>query len=153
MDRAITRYARTSDGDSIAYQVLGGGPFDLVHVPGVRLARGVVLDIPADCGVYQRLASFSQLILFDKRGTGPSDPLSGPQPLEERAKDVFGCARSCCPVAARVRALADPGDVLASNTVKELVLGSGISFEDRATHTLRGVPDRWQLHAVLPDST
>jgi class 3 adenylate cyclase len=55
-------------------------------------------------------------------------------------------------VAARVRALARPCEILVSNTVKELVLGSGIEFEDRGTHTLRGLPDRWQLHALLPDS-
>jgi class 3 adenylate cyclase len=56
-------------------------------------------------------------------------------------------------VAARVEALAGPREVLVSNTVKELVLGSGIGFEDRGLHTLRGVPDRWRLHAVLTDST
>jgi hypothetical protein len=43
--------------------------------------------------------------------------------------------------------------VLVSNTVKELVLGSGIRFEDRGTHVLRGVPDRWRIHAVVPEST
>jgi class 3 adenylate cyclase len=56
-------------------------------------------------------------------------------------------------VAAGVGALAGPREVLVSNTVKELVLGSGIGFEDRGLHTLRGVPDQWRLHAVLTDST
>ena len=45
-------------------------------------------------------------------------------------------------------ALADPGEVLVSSTVKDLVVGSGLSFEDRGMHTLKGVPDSWHLYAV-----
>jgi class 3 adenylate cyclase len=51
-------------------------------------------------------------------------------------------------IAARVSAQAQPGEVLVSRTVKDLVAGSGIEFTDRGTHTLKGVPDAWQLHAV-----
>lgn len=51
-------------------------------------------------------------------------------------------------IAARVSALAMPDEILASRTVKDLVAGSGIEFEDRATHSLKGVPDEWQLFAV-----
>jgi class 3 adenylate cyclase len=51
-------------------------------------------------------------------------------------------------IAARVSALADAGEVLVSRTVKDLVAGSGIQFSDRGAHTLKGVPDTWQLHAV-----
>jgi class 3 adenylate cyclase len=43
---------------------------------------------------------------------------------------------------------ADPGDVVASSTVKDLVAGSGIAFADRGEHALRGLPDRWRLYAV-----
>ena len=53
-------------------------------------------------------------------------------------------------VAARVCALADPGEVLASGTVRDLVAGSGIRFEDRGLHELRGVPEAWQLYRVVP---
>jgi class 3 adenylate cyclase len=49
---------------------------------------------------------------------------------------------------ARVAALAAPGEVLVSSTVKDLVAGSGIEFEDRGTHELRGVPGEWRLYAV-----
>ena len=52
-------------------------------------------------------------------------------------------------IGSRIAALAGPGEVLVSSTVKELVAGSGISFEDRGAHTLKGVPDDWRLHAVL----
>jgi class 3 adenylate cyclase len=45
-------------------------------------------------------------------------------------------------------AFAGPGEVLASATVKDLVFGSGIEFEDRGTHVLKGVPGEWRLFAV-----
>jgi class 3 adenylate cyclase len=52
-------------------------------------------------------------------------------------------------IGARVAALAAAGEVLVSRTVKDLVAGSGVQFEDRGTRTLKGVPDRWQLYAVI----
>jgi class 3 adenylate cyclase len=52
-------------------------------------------------------------------------------------------------IAARVSALAGPGEVLVSRTVKDLVAGSGIEFDDRGEHTLKGVPDLWRLHGVV----
>jgi class 3 adenylate cyclase len=51
-------------------------------------------------------------------------------------------------IAARVTAHAGPGDVLVSRTVKDLVAGSGIQFSDRGSHTLKGISDKWQLHAA-----
>jgi class 3 adenylate cyclase len=51
-------------------------------------------------------------------------------------------------IAARVSALAEPAELLVSRTVKDLVAGSGIEFTDRGTHTLKGVPDTWQLYAA-----
>ena len=51
-------------------------------------------------------------------------------------------------IGARIGALAGAGEVLASRTVKDLVAGSGLRFEDRGFHTLKGVPDEWQLYAV-----
>jgi class 3 adenylate cyclase len=52
-------------------------------------------------------------------------------------------------IGARVAALAGPSEVLVSQTVKDLVAGSGISFEDAGEHELRGVPDRWRLYRVV----
>jgi class 3 adenylate cyclase len=49
---------------------------------------------------------------------------------------------------ARVAAAAKAGEVLVSNTVKDLVAGSGIAFEERGTHELKGVPGEWRLYAV-----
>jgi class 3 adenylate cyclase len=49
---------------------------------------------------------------------------------------------------ARVAAMAEPGEVLVSSTVNDLVAGSGISFEERGTHELKGIPGEWRLYAV-----
>jgi class 3 adenylate cyclase len=51
-------------------------------------------------------------------------------------------------IAARVTALAAPGEILASSTVKDLVAGSGVEFSDRGVHDLKGVPDGWRVFAV-----
>jgi class 3 adenylate cyclase len=64
---------------------------------------------------------------------------------EHRGSDVSGIAVH---IGARVAALAEPGEVLVSRTVKDLVAGSGLHFEDRGSHTLKGVPDDWQLFAA-----
>ena len=52
------------------------------------------------------------------------------------------------PTGARIASLAEPSEVLVSNTVKDLVAGSGITFEDRGAHELKGVPGEWRLYAV-----
>jgi class 3 adenylate cyclase len=44
--------------------------------------------------------------------------------------------------------LASPGEILVSNTVKDLVIGSGVEFRDRGEHLLKGVPESWKLYAV-----
>jgi class 3 adenylate cyclase len=51
-------------------------------------------------------------------------------------------------IAARIMAAAAPGEILVSSTVKDLVIGSGRSFDDRGEHTLKGVPGSWRLHAL-----
>jgi class 3 adenylate cyclase len=55
-------------------------------------------------------------------------------------------------LAARVQATAKPGEVLTSGTVKDLVVGSGLEFEDRGSHALKGVPGEWPLYAVTGDA-
>jgi class 3 adenylate cyclase len=51
-------------------------------------------------------------------------------------------------IGARVAALAGAGEVFVSSTVKNLVAGSGIDFEDRGEHELKGVPEAWKIYAV-----
>jgi class 3 adenylate cyclase len=65
--------------------------------------------------------------------------------IELVGDDVSGIAVH---IGARVGAMAGPGEVLVSGTVKDLVVGSGIPFEDRGEQELRGVPGEWRLYAV-----
>jgi hypothetical protein len=53
-------------------------------------------------------------------------------------------------IGARIAALAAPGEVLVSSTVKDLVAGSGLSFRDRGTECLKGVPGEWHLYSAVP---
>ena len=76
MDLPATRYARSGDVN-IAYQVVGDGPFDLVFVAGSITHTELMWQIPRWAEFNGRLASFSRLIVFDKRGTGMSDRVSG----------------------------------------------------------------------------
>lgn len=64
---------------------------------------------------------------------------------EVRGGDIGGIAVH---IGARVSALAGPNDVLVSSTLRDLVIGSGIEFEDRGAHDLKGVPGEWRLFAV-----
>jgi class 3 adenylate cyclase len=65
--------------------------------------------------------------------------------VESRGNDVAGVAVH---IAARVADLARPGEVLVSRTVTDLVAGSGIEFEDRGEHELKGIPGVWRLYSV-----
>jgi class 3 adenylate cyclase len=82
-----TRYARSGEL-RIAYQVVGNGPFDLVFVPGFVSNIELFWEMPEWAHFFSRLAAFSRLILFDKRGTGLSDRVAGIATLEERMDDV-----------------------------------------------------------------
>ena len=87
MDLPQTQYARSGDV-SIAYQVLGDGPLDLVFVPPHVSNVELVWEIPQRAAGMRRLAEFCRVITFDKRGTGLSDRMSGVPSLEERIDDV-----------------------------------------------------------------
>lgn len=82
-----TKYARSGDVH-IAYQVVGDGPMDLVFSPSPVSNLEVAWEWPPFARFLNRLASFSRLILFDKRGTGLSDRVTDAPTLEERMDDV-----------------------------------------------------------------
>jgi len=82
-----THYVLTG-GVSVAYQVVGDGPVDLVVVPGWLSNIEVFWEHPSVARFFRNLASFSRLILFDKRGTGLSDRITEAATLEERMDDV-----------------------------------------------------------------
>jgi class 3 adenylate cyclase len=82
-----THYVK-SDDVHIAYQVIGEGTFDLLFVPGFVSNIETIWQSPEQSAFFRRLASFSRLILFDKRGTGMSDRSSQIFTLEQRMHDV-----------------------------------------------------------------
>jgi pimeloyl-ACP methyl ester carboxylesterase len=87
-DPPETAYAIAADGKNIAYQVVGRGPVDLVFVPGWISNLDLFWELPATQRFFLRLASFARLIVFDKRGTGLSDPIDEAGMLEVRADDL-----------------------------------------------------------------
>src|SRR5271155_4332272 len=89
-----TSYACNGDVN-IAYQVIGDGPLDLLFIPAFVSHLDLYWAAPETAAFFRRLASFSRLILFDKRGTGLSDPASGAATLEERMEDVRAVLDAC----------------------------------------------------------
>ena len=99
MDLPETRYAKSGD-IHIAYQVLGDGPLNLVFVPGFVSNVEAIWENPDSAHFFSRLAAFSRLILFDKRGTGLSDRMAGIANLEDadgRCPRGHGCSGANAP--------------------------------------------------------
>ena len=84
---AAIRYARSGEV-SVAYQVTGAGPIDLVLVPGFFSHLEIDWEHPGSAMFFERLGSFARLIRFDKRGTGLSDRAVGLPDFEARMDDV-----------------------------------------------------------------
>src|SRR5450759_2382102 len=89
-----TSYARNGDVN-IAYQIIGDGPLDLLFIPPFVSHLDLYWAAPEAAAFFSRLASFSRLILFDKRGTGLSDPAPNAATLEERIEDVHAVLDAC----------------------------------------------------------
>jgi pimeloyl-ACP methyl ester carboxylesterase len=87
MSTPPTQYAKSGDA-SIAYQVVGDGPMDLVLVLGFATHLELQWESPPFARFFERISSFSRLIIFDKRGTGLSDPVTVVPTLEQRIDDV-----------------------------------------------------------------
>jgi pimeloyl-ACP methyl ester carboxylesterase len=82
-----TRYARNGDV-SLAYQVAGDGPLDVVFVPGFLSNVELAWSTPPFATIFPRLASFARLIVFDRRNTGMSDRVTGQQIIETSMDDI-----------------------------------------------------------------
>jgi pimeloyl-ACP methyl ester carboxylesterase len=82
-----TRYAQSGDV-SIAYQVMGEGPIDMIIVPGIVSHIEFAHELPGFTAFMRRLASYARVVTFDKRGQGLSDRMSGAPSLEVRMDDV-----------------------------------------------------------------
>ncbi len=119
-----TKYARSGDV-SIAYQVVGDGPIDLVYVPGFISHVELSWELPPVVHMIQRLTSFARLIMFDKRGTGLSDPVVGAPTLEERMDDVRAVMAAAGSERAALMGISEgvPMSILFAATHPELTTG------------------------------
>ena len=87
MDQPETRYARSGDV-SIAYKVFGEGDLDLVLVSGFACHVEIMWEFSASRRFFEGLGSFARVMMFDRRGSGLSDPVAEAPPLEVRMDDV-----------------------------------------------------------------
>lgn len=88
-----THYARSGDA-SIAYQVLGDGPCDLVVISGPASHLELLWEEPRTARTLRVLSRFARLIMFDRRGTGLSDPAIAPPTLEQQVDDLHAVLRA-----------------------------------------------------------
>jgi class 3 adenylate cyclase len=103
-----TRYARSGDV-SIAYQVLGEGPLDLVWIPSMAHHVELNWENPLVARFLRRLASIARLLVFDKRGTGMSDRVAGGETLETRMDDIRAVMDAAGSERAAISGLGDGG--------------------------------------------
>jgi class 3 adenylate cyclase len=82
-----TRYAKSGEA-SIAYQVVGDGPVDLVWIGGPAGHLDMEWENPEAARSFEQLASFTRLVRFDRRGTGLSDPVDRPPSLDHQMDDL-----------------------------------------------------------------
>ena len=165
------RYAHSGDAN-IAYQVIGAGDLDLVVALGALTNLNVLWDEPAYRRFLERLGERFRGRHIDSAGDGILASFDGPARaircgeairdtlrglgLDVRAGvhtgecEVMGdnLAGLAVHIGARVSAAAGAGEILVSGTVHDLVVGSGIVFEDRGMRPLKGVPGEWRLYAV-----
>ncbi len=108
----VTRYARSGELH-IAYQVVGEGPIDVVYVPSWISQVEHYWEEPAIARYFNRLASFSRLIMFDRRGSGLSDPVADAPTLEEQMDDIVAVMDAAGSTHAAVFALLEGGALAA----------------------------------------
>jgi class 3 adenylate cyclase len=161
-----TRYARSGDAH-IAYQVFGEGDVDLVFVPGFVSNIEHYWQMPAVPQLLERMGSFARVLIFDKRGTGLSDPVTSTPPLEQRMDDMQAVMDAAGMEQAALYGISEggPASILFAATYPErtsaLVLyGASPRFradaeapggapEDVIEAVLADVPVRWGEGALL----
>lgn len=167
-----TLYARTPRGD-IAYQTVGSGPVDLLVLTGIGSTIAHLWGYAPIAAMYERIARFCRLIVFDRRGTGISDPLptNVPPTWEDWADDILAVLDSLGITQAALLAERDAGMCAlmfaASHPerVRALILGNNGSrlreapgyagmSDQRAEQFLQSVEENWgserQVHLFVP---
>ena len=107
-----TRYARSGE-IHIAYQVVGDGDLDLLWVPTWIWECEHLWEQPWAAKMFERLTTFSRLIMFDRRGSGLSDPVAGAPTLEEQMDDVVAVMDAVGSEQAAVLAMLEAGSMAA----------------------------------------
>ena len=117
-----TEYTRAGDV-SIAYKVIGDGPRDVIMVPGYLAHLELIWEIPQIVHMIERMTTFSRLIMFDKRGSGLSDPVIGAPTLEERIDDVHAVMEAAGSTQASLFGVSEgaPMSILFAATHPELI--------------------------------
>ena len=168
MDAPDVRYAKSGDV-SIAYAVVGEGPFDLVYVAGwVVSSLELAWDGPFG-ELFRRLSSFSRLIVFDKRGTGLSDRVADLPDLETRMDDVRAVMDAAGSRRAALMGVSEGGPMTIlfaatypERTAAAILYGAGASYtaaddypwSPSREQALRRIPEleqRWGTTAELDD--
>lgn len=161
METTETRYAKTVDGPYIAYRIHGDGPVDMVMViwawchATVRAFLGrhrAIEVVTTDDGFFATFDGAARALRCAPALYEAVDPLgieitAGVRTGEIAIRDGNAGGESVG-IGARVAALADPVSVLVSSTVKDLVAGSGPSFDDAGEHGPNGVPGSWHPYRV-----
>lgn len=149
---APTRYVKSS-GVSIAYQVHGEGPLDLVFVPGFVSHVELLWEYPPAARFLRRLASFGRLVIYDKRGQGLSDRPASPPTLEDSMDDLGAVMEAASCGRAAIFGISEGGPMSAlfaatyPERVSSLVLyGTYARMVNSPSYSL-GIPndvlDRW----------
>jgi class 3 adenylate cyclase len=155
------RFARSGDVD-VAYRVVGEGPLDLVYAQGATTHLEVMWEQPVYRRYCERLAEFSRLILFDKRGMGMSDRVPGATTLEERMDDVRAVMDAVGSERAAVMGASEGGPLAMlfaaahpERTVALILLGAevrertdeewpwGEATEEEFERAMVSLPERW----------
>ena len=139
-DRALARAARatTTRVSRRSWRASAGREVDTAGDGFFATFDGPARAIRCACAIARRAAS----------SASRSEPVSTPASASCSTGRRPG---SRSRIGARVAALAGPGEVLVSQTVKDLVAGSGIAFDDRGAAELKGVPGEWRLYAVAEE--
>ena len=149
-----TRYAKNGD-TNIAYQVVGHGPRDLVVVPGWVSNIDVFWEEPSFARLLTRLASFSRLIIFDKRGTGLSDRGSHMPSLEVRMDDVRAVMDAAGSQQAALFGYSEGGALCAlfaatyPARASALIMGAGFARRTHGAPTTLGAVGAGRSHRVF----
>ncbi len=146
-----TRYAKTADGVHIAYEVVGDGPVDIVFVMGWTSHIELMWEEPSLARFLTRLASFSRLILFDKRGMGLSDRVPDDRlpSLEVRMDDARAVMDAVGSERAVVFGVSEGGPMATlfaatypERTIALVLFGTGACWKPRGRLRMAGVHRR-----------